>query len=773
MDTAGLGGMPGPRCCCGSQDCAFLAHNGKLLEGLERDVSKAAQLGQALLVRHEAYVADSERERKEMIHTIDSLEKDKIELEAKNAQTIKANRDLLDQLEQLNSAVAESDAHIRALEDTLRSTEDEIDRLSSLAARTQLLERQLIDLEREQSQLQSSLDAKLVDERTAIQRWKVAERTIGDLQDQIDRIEKESRAERQRHMEVVARMERRMAVEENLHSAAGRLKAKAGTDKGGPNVVSHFVKDILLDNANLQHGILELRELLGNSNEEVERLRDQLKVHQPVSTSSEDVTSPSLQKELEMEMESLNQELHIHHHYHGPKVARNVPKPPAQRRPKKKRFSLTPTHFDPPPTLDRSSTAAILEHTAVTVPNSHRWSQASTLTPGSFAGSPVSDSHRGSMYDRVFSEAYDSSRPTSPPDSIDFHSPMFGPVKSNDYSSDPDAMPPMLRRSSGTLEVAKSGSKHLRRKSRGLMPPSLSTMRSSSTPITLTTKSSPATAIISAVSPANSFSDASFTLSPYLQPEPQAAIPEESEDSSLSTAEPSLMTSHGDFEPDDLVSPMTAMRPALRRHASHESLISVSGMDIHTLQSRPSQLLYSNAARFATPGNAGSVGPELTPWTATAHGTLSNKTSESSMAQRDRLYSSIANQKRGPRKSDGPQPSSSGPGLTKKVGGWVFGKWGASPAPVVSPPATATRAPSILSQETQSTQDTQDSQSSEGTATSKDGSKKKDKPKLRPSGVNQNGPIWGFFDEVPDAPAKVVVQDYDADALGEALAEAS
>ncbi|OAG15402.1 hypothetical protein CC77DRAFT_999767 [Alternaria alternata] len=783
MDTAGLGGMPGPRCCCGSQDCAFLAHNGRLLEGLERDVSKAAQLGQALLVRHEAYVADSERERKEMLHTIDTLEKDKIELEAKNAQTIKANRDLLDQLEQLNSAVAESDAHIRALEDTLRSTEDEIDRLSSLAARTQLLERQLIDLEREQSQLQSSLDAKLVDERTAIQRWKVAERTIGDLQDQIDRIEKESRAERQRHMEVVARMERRMAVEENLHSAAGRLKAKAGTDKGGPNVVSHFVKDILLDNANLQHGILELRELLGNSNEEVERLRDQLKVHQPVSNSSEDVTSPSLQKELEMEQEaSLQQELHIHHHYHGPKVSRNVPKPPAQRRPKKKRFSLTPTHFDPPPTLDRSSTATILEHTAVTVPNSHRWSQASTLTPGSFAGSPVSDSHRGSMYDRVFSEAYDSSRPTSPPDSIDFQSPMFGPVKSNDYSSDPDAMPPMMRRSSGTLEVAKSGSKHLRRKSRGLMPPSLSTMRSSSTPIALTTKSSPATAVISAVSPANSFSDASFTLSPYLQQtEPQAAIPEEreSEESSLLTAEPSLMTSTGDFEPDDLVSPMTAMRPAMRRHASHESLISVSGMDIHTLQSRPSQLLYSNAARFATPGNAGSVGPELTPWTATAHGTLSNKTSQSSMAQRDRLYANIASQKRGPRKSDGPQVASgSGQGLTKKVGGWVFGKWGASPAPVVSPPATATsttdnRAPSILSQETQSTQDsqaTQDSQSSEGTT--KDGDRKK-KPKLRPSGVNQNGPIWGFFDEVPDAPTKVVVQDYDADALGEALAEAS
>ncbi|KAF1935159.1 hypothetical protein EJ02DRAFT_439415 [Clathrospora elynae] len=219
------------------------------------------------------------------------------------------------------------------------------------------------------------------------------------------------------------------------------------------------------------------------------------------------------------------------------------------------------------------------------------------------------------------------------------------------------------------------------------------------------------------------------------------------------------------------------MRPGLRRHTSHESLISVSGMDIHTLQSRPSQLLYSNAARFATPGSSGSVGPELTPWTATAHGTLSNKTSRSSMLNRDLLYSSIANQKRGPRKSDGPQPSS-GPDITKRVGGWVFSKWGASPAPApapTSPTATATRAPSILSQETKSTQDTQ---SNEGTTATRDdaggsSSKTKDKPKLRPSGVNQNGPIWGFFDEFPDAPAKVVVQDYDREALGEALAEAA
>lgn len=708
---------------------------------------------QALLERHEAYVADSERERTEMIATIDRLEKEKLDLEAKNAQTIKENRDLLDRLEHLNEAVNSSDAHIQSLTHTLRSTEEEVERLTALATRTLLLEKQLMDLEREQLQLQSNFDAKLIDERTAVQRWKTAERTIGNLQDQIDRIEKEAREERQRHVEVVARMERRIAVEGELHTAASRLKAKAGQDKTGTNVVSHFVKDILLDNANLQHGILELREMLMNSNEEVERLRDQLKVHRPVSSSSPnlDAATPTLQKELEMESDLLtNQELHIHHHYHGPKLTKNAPKAQPGRRSKKKRFTLTPTHFDPPPTLDRSSTATILNQTAVTVPTTHRWSQASTLAPGSFCGSPTSDSHRGSMYDRVFSDvAYDSSRPTSPPDSIDMQSPMFGPVKSNDYSLDTEPIP-----------------KHRRRKSYGLRPPSLASLRSTSTPISFTVKSSPALAVVSAPSPANSFVNDSFIL----ETEPQSAIPEENEDALLSPSDSRSMNYPEEAASNDAMSTTEQNHPQLRRAASHESLISVSGMDIHTLQSRPSQLLYSSSPRFSTPGGAGSVGPELTPWTATAHGQLARKAANNDL-HRALLNSSLATQKRVPRKSDGPPTASVGMGITKKVGGWVFGKWGATPAPAAT--AESSRPTSASSQQTQSTCTTATVAGSiapsaaESSATKK---KKPEKPNLRPSGVNQNGPMWGFFD-VPETPTKVVVQEYDAEALGEALAE--
>lgn len=697
---------------------------------------------QALLSRHEAYVADSERERKHMLSTIEGLEKEKVKLEEKNAEVIKANRQLLDRLEQLNDAVASSDAQIKALTDTLHSTEEELLRLSSLAARTQMLEAQLLDLEREQMQTQTSLELKLTDEKTAIQRWKRAEKVIADLQDQIDRIEKESREERERHVEIVARMERRMAVDGELATAAGRLKAKAGVDKSGTNVVSHFVKDILLDNTNLQHGIIELREMLDSSNKEVERLREYLGAHQPVSPSESpselatpQAATPNLQKELAGET-VYNQELHIHHHYSQP-LAKTPSKTPS-RRPRKKRFSLTPGHFTPPVQADPATQATILSQTAVTVPKTNRWSNATTLAP-SLPSSPLSVSHRDSIYDRVFSDAnYDSSRPTSPSDSIDLQSPKFGP---------------------GT-HITCDINQHYRKKTQSLKPPSLATIRSVSTPISITAKSSPASAVVCGVSPASSLANDDFVLSPSLRAQP--TIVEEGEDSFYADADaipetlasPSPNARLDDEELEALTSPWIQTRPTLRRAVSHESLISLSGMDIHTLQSRPSQLLLSASPRFAMPGGADSPNPELTPWTATAR--MSRRNLDSSTYNRSLLYSST------PRAPSAGYRTPSAGGLGKKVGGWVLGKWGAAPASTSA--SSSPRPDSSQSAETQSSTETVKKEVS--------GKKKevRKEVRLRAPGVNQNGPIWGFFD-VKETPTKIVVEEYDAEALGEALAE--
>lgn len=161
---------------------------------------------QALLARHEAFVLDAEDERRRMSASIGKLEEEKKDLETANARTIQDNRALLDQLEEMNSSVASSDAQIQALTATLQSTRNEIERLTVLAARATDLESQMSTMESEQASFQEELSSKQEDHRSAVQRWRNAERTIGQLQEQVDRIEREAMNERQRHVEVVSKM---------------------------------------------------------------------------------------------------------------------------------------------------------------------------------------------------------------------------------------------------------------------------------------------------------------------------------------------------------------------------------------------------------------------------------------------------------------------------------------------------------------------------------------------------------------------------------------
>ena len=385
---------------------------------------------QALLVRHEAYMADAEKERKEMMAQIEELESQKHGLQKTNESLVTKNRTLLDQLEAINTAVTESDSQVTNLQANLQSAHQEMQRLSQLASRTERLEQQLANFEREHEACQASLKIKEEAEKTATRRWQKSERALADMQDQLEHIEQEAKEERERHVEVVGRMERRRAVEKELTSAAGRLKGAAAskTTGAGTNVVSHFVKDILQDNANLQMGIVELREMLQNSNEEVETLRRQLVLHQPLEEDEEVPRPPLGNRKINLNDElnrASSQELHVHHHYHAPPTpsvaasSRNT-----LRRPKKKRYgSLTPSHFTPPasgrstprPSVSYhtpSSIATILNQTAVSIPdstsNKHRWSTQSSQTyqsQFSGPGSPQSTINRtSSIYDRVFSD---------------------------------------------------------------------------------------------------------------------------------------------------------------------------------------------------------------------------------------------------------------------------------------------------------------------------------------------------------------------------------
>ncbi|SMY19231.1 unnamed protein product [Zymoseptoria tritici ST99CH_1A5] len=707
-------------CCCGNDSCAYLRHNQAALEGLERDVCTAAKLGQALLVRHEAYIADSEKEREAMNVHIQTLENEKKMLEEQNATVIEENRSLLDQLESLNNAVAESDIQVTNLQATLRSAHQELHKLSSLASRTEHLEQQLAEFEREQALWQATVHEKEGAERSALRRWQQAERTLLHLQEQTERIEREAKEERERHVEVLQRMERRHAVERELGSAAGRLKGAAaskgaGQDANGPTVVSHFVKDILQDNANLQMGIVELRDMLQTSNEEVETLRSQLSVHQPVAEDSiADTTLLATRPHLSEEMRrATSQELHVHHHYHAPPA---TPKTASIRKPKKKRHgALTPGHYTPSsgrstpqhyPPLTPSNTAAILSQTSASLPDSgmhdKRWSMQSMQSYQSYQSvqysdpsSPISTNRSSSMFDRVFSDAgQDSSRPTTP-DTEEPGTPLFAPTASK-------------RSSISSYHTFRNSVSHRAR-------PSLDSILDISTENLRQIEQ---------------------------QHAPEAVIPEEDE---LAWENAS---SSRDGPDSSVISPLSEEldafeRRPLRRAASHESIMSFSGMDIHTLKNRPSQLLTTHGARSFT--------PQAVVSGMTAHATRPAALSRSPMSGQS-LLSGMA--------PPAQRPTGPKQGIGSKVGGWVFGRWGASPAPVVSHNTTLAapklnRAPSVASG------------SSTGKST-EDPHATPRKPKLRPPGINQTGPIMGFFPEVK-IQHPPIMKSLDQDALKSVL----
>ena len=661
-------------------------------------------------------MADAEQERGRMAAILEQLELDKRELEVTNAKTVEENRALLDQLENLNNAVAESDSQVKTLTATLHSTRAELERVVVLAARTEQLERQLIQLEMDQADLHESLETSELEGRSAVQRWRDSERTIIDLQFQVDKIEQEAQDERERHVEIVGRMERRIAVENELGTAAGRLKSAAaarGTypDKGGTNVVSHFVKDILQDNANLQLGIVELRDMLHSSNEEVEKLREQLLLHQPLEQeSTAGRRTPALQHELSPEtLQKVSQEVHVHHHYHAPATPEPAgrSRTPVQRRVKKKRNVISSGIFTPPSKMsgsatpltairhgESSSASTILSQTSVTIPqhvSAHkRWANlsngttASILSPASPRSPYMSSNRTSSVFERVYSDAgMDSTRPTSP-ESNDPGSPLFVPV----------------------------GVRTL---------PEL-TSRSYSTPSAFQLKAPPPTAILIPTS-------ASIPEHPVDEMQPA------SNESSTPPSSAHPTSQEGSDSENSNFPPTPSHIPVIRRATSHESLLSVSGMDIHTLRHRPSQLLtpsssyYSLTTPILSATNAVAARPSLLATNAPS------KTRS--------LLSEIAAERRAAAPT--PKPPALRETLGKAVGGWVLGRWGVAPAPS----AISASSPSSSSHESRSTPSVTNVLSSDAVVPK---TQTLDVPKatkpmlvpakklpLRPAGVNQEG----------------------------------
>lgn len=102
------------------------------------------------------------------------------------------------------------------------------------------------------------------------------------LQEEIEKIEVETMEERVLHAEVVDRFEQRRAAGadakpvEDGHPRPARTVTRDDESKMGGPVVSDFVHQVLQDNTELRSGVAELRGMLLTAHEETEHLRAQL-----------------------------------------------------------------------------------------------------------------------------------------------------------------------------------------------------------------------------------------------------------------------------------------------------------------------------------------------------------------------------------------------------------------------------------------------------------------------------------------------------------------
>ena len=602
---------------------------------------------QALLARHEAYIAEATEERRRMAGNIEELEIDKKELQALNARTIEENRYLLDQLEEMNNTVSDSEAQIQSLNVTLESTNKELERLTVLAAKASHLEAQLAGLDSETDGLHQQIASREEEKRTAVQRWKGAERTISTLQDQVDRIDKEAREERLRHAEVVRRFERRMAVEKELENAAGRLKSAAAANTlgrdGSNSVVSHFVKDVLQDNANLQLGIVELRRMLMGSNEEVENLREQMLLHQPLQPHFD---RPGSGGDLDSELArtpsndtAVPPDVHVHHHYHAaPKVMTVREKPVGLARTKKRRNITSPGFRTPSGTQTPSahsshygtgsSAATILAQTAVTIPpvRSRRWSSQFSQAPSSLPSSPQSAFRNSSVFDTM-DDTLSSSRPTTP-GSITLGSPCIYP-------------------------------RHSKRNS-DVSTKSLLTFPSPSIP----------QSIPGALQAADRYGMDGTSESIKVPLLDHSTIQEEPEDDATLC----FLDDHFDHNKtvQQRYSRLEQLQPRLHRASSHESLLSSRGVDIPKLRKKGSQG-FNPRSSFGP--SVPSIGPVTSSTTAVAQASKRGRGYDSSNYNRLLLRHSSTSPA-----PPAPTATAEKSTLGKRMGGWVLGKWGVAPS---------------------------------------------------------------------------------------------
>lgn len=253
--------------------CARCSTHENTIATLEKQVKTAAELGQALLVRYEDYVASAEETKKALLSQLSSMEQSLKSATSETATVKSNNSQLVKQLSNVSESLFVSEAKVEQLTRTLQDQHSQLAKINNHAARTTGLESQISILESTRDNLQQELQMAIKERKLAESRWRKTERLLEKLTFQYE------------------------CLEQSIGNDDSKSETATELPDDQETPIQGFIKSILNENSNLESTALDLRQQLAALKDEIKDLRSQ-----PTMNKSDTQPSPK--------------EIHHHHHFH-------------------------------------------------------------------------------------------------------------------------------------------------------------------------------------------------------------------------------------------------------------------------------------------------------------------------------------------------------------------------------------------------------------------------------------------------------------------------
>ncbi|ETW84224.1 hypothetical protein HETIRDRAFT_433142 [Heterobasidion irregulare TC 32-1] len=266
-------------CCCAREDCEYTKAWLVVKSKLENRLILAAEVGQALLQRHEAYIRRVQSEDQELQPPTtdvlaDSREIDpssQQELEARVGELVKENAVLEKRFHQalINNEVAESTNKLMSQE--LQEARVIVGRLSTEHARFVGWDTRVRNLTQEKDDLQQERDNESSRARIAEARLVAMNEKCSKLRSQVHKLQEDLERQYLHRSELSEEIlqDTRVRIEQIQHAHSGRVSLTEDDE------VTKILQSLVADNEALQKSNVELQTLLADSRESIQALQQE------------------------------------------------------------------------------------------------------------------------------------------------------------------------------------------------------------------------------------------------------------------------------------------------------------------------------------------------------------------------------------------------------------------------------------------------------------------------------------------------------------------